>query len=517
MRKRELIKNVGSGWFSLGVNILVGIFLSPFILHRLGNTAYGAWILVFSVTGYYGLFDLGIRSSIVRYVSTYTATNDGEAVSRLINTALAVYTAIGAAAILTTVVLSGFLESLFRMPPGFLPTARLLFLMVGTAVALGFPVGVFTGILEGLNRFYFVNVTNVISTLLRAVLIVLALHFGYGLLTVALVTVSLPLVTAVLRAAIALRVVPLRFGWKYVDHTAFSEIARYTGVSFVLLIAYKLRFKTDEIVVSTMLSVAAVTYFSIGDRLVDYSAEVVGSLAQIFVPMSGQSDAQGDTNRLRTILIAGNRACALIIFPITATLTILGKSVITAWVGRGYARDCYPVMVTLLIPTTLALAQAASPRILYGMARHRSLAWVTGMEAAANLILSVILIRPLGIFGDALGTAIPLTCTMIFFMPRHLCRLLNVRVWFYLRQTYTLPLILCLPSVAVLLLMRRWFFAQTDLQVGLQIMIGLVPYGIGLMWAVSRGRIWEVPGIGDGSGLEEGLKTTFFEAPLEEP
>src|SRR5580658_1637146 len=70
MRKRELIKNVGSGWFSLGVNILVGIFLSPFILHRLGNTAYGAWILVFSVTGYYGLFDLGIRSSIVRYVST---------------------------------------------------------------------------------------------------------------------------------------------------------------------------------------------------------------------------------------------------------------------------------------------------------------------------------------------------------------------------------------------------------------------------------------------------------------
>jgi O-antigen/teichoic acid export membrane protein len=514
MRKRELIKNVGSSWFALGVNILVGIFLSPFILHRLGNTAYGAWILVFSVTGYYGLFDLGIRSSIIRYVSTYTATNDTEGVSRLINTALAVYTAIGVAAMATTLVLSGFLGSLFRMPSDFLPTARVLFLMVGTAVALGFPVGVFSGILEGLNRFYFVNVTNVVSTLLRALLIVLALHFGHGLLWVALITVTLPLLGAAVRAVIALRVLPLRFGRNYVDRGAFGEIARYSGISFILMIAYKLRFKTDEIVVSTMLSIAAVTYFSIGDRLVDYTGEVVSSLAQVFVPMSGQSDAKGDRERLRKILIAGNRACALIVFPLTATLIILGKSVITAWVGKGYVRACYPVMLTLLIPSTFALAQAASPRILYGMAKHRSLAWVTGMEAIANLILSVVLIRPLGILGDALGTAIPLTCTALFFMPRHLCRILNVRIGSFLQQAYTLPVLLCAPTVAVLVLMQRWFFARTYLQVALQILIGLIPYGLGLGWAISRGRIWEVDGMSARSELER-VETTSFEAPLE--
>jgi O-antigen/teichoic acid export membrane protein len=516
MRTRELIKNVGSSWFSLGVNILVGIFLSPFILHRLGNVAYGAWILVFSVTGYYGLFDLGIRSSIIRYVSTYTATNDTEGVSRLINTALAVYSAIGVAAILTTLVLSSFLGSLFRMPSGFLLTARLLFLMVGTAVALGFPAGVFSGILEGLNRFYFVNITNLISTLLRALLILLALHFGCGLLWVALITVTLPLVAAALRAVIALRVLPLRFGWKYVDRSAFSEIARYSGTSFILMIAYKLRFKTDEIVISTMLSVGAVTFFSIGDRLVDYTGEVVSSLAQIFVPMSGQSDATGDETRLRKILIAGNRACALIVFPITATLIILGKSVIAAWVGRDYVQASYPVMLTLLIPCTFAFAQAASPRILYGMAKHRSLAWVVAMEAIANLILSVLLIRPLGILGDALGTAIPLACTSLFFMPRHLCRILNVRVGFFLRQAYTLPVLLCAPMVVVLLLMKHWFFPRTYWQVGLEILIGLIPYGLGLAWAHSRGRVWEVDGLSARDELER-IETTSFESPMERP
>src|ERR1019366_87489 len=74
--KKQILKNVGSSWSALAVNVLVGIFLSPFILHRLGDAAFGVWVLIFSVTGYYGLFYLGIRSSIIRYVSKYTATGE---------------------------------------------------------------------------------------------------------------------------------------------------------------------------------------------------------------------------------------------------------------------------------------------------------------------------------------------------------------------------------------------------------------------------------------------------------
>src|SRR5438105_15469380 len=93
--KIEILKNVGSSWFALGVNVLVGIFISPYILHRLGDDAFGLWVLIFSVTGYYGLFDLGIRSSIVRYVAKYSTVNDDEQLNKLINTAMFAYGAIG--------------------------------------------------------------------------------------------------------------------------------------------------------------------------------------------------------------------------------------------------------------------------------------------------------------------------------------------------------------------------------------------------------------------------------------
>ena len=199
--KSQILKNVGSSWFALGVNVLVGIFLSPYILHRLGDTAFGLWILIFSATGYYGLFDLGIRSSIVRYVAKYSATEEQGELNRLANTALFSYSGIGLLTMAITLIASQYVDVIFRIPAQFAGTARWLLLMVGASVSLGFPLGMFGGILEGLQRFYLLNLTSTGSSLLRALLIVLALRRGRGLLTVAFITVSLPLVTNLINAA----------------------------------------------------------------------------------------------------------------------------------------------------------------------------------------------------------------------------------------------------------------------------------------------------------------------------
>lgn len=514
MRKLEIIKNVGSSWFSLGLNILVGIFLSPFILHRLGDSAYGIWVLIFSLTGYYGLFDLGIRSSVVRYVSKFTATGESEKLNRLVNTSLWSYTLIGAVAMLITFAGSSFVDSIFKIPAEFLTTARWLFLMVGTSVSLGFPLGIFSGILEGLQRFYFLNVTNVISSVLRAILIVIALQHGYGLLTVAIITVILPLLISILRAVITLRILPLKFHLKYFDRVSLREMASYSSATFVVMIAFKLRFKTDELVIGAFLSSTAITYFSIGDRLLDYASEVVSSLAQIFVPWSSQSEAKGDMHGLRRMFVLGNRACALIIFPISLILLILGKSVIQAWVGAKYVETSYPVLVILCIPMTLMLAQGASPRILFGIAKHRTLSWVVAIEAVTNLVLSILLIRPLGIVGDALGTAIPLTVTALYFFPRHLCRVLGMRITTFFREAYLLPLALCAPLVPVLFGLQRWYVARNYIQLAGQLLMAGTVYGLALLWAHRAGhllRARDLMPVGAATVGENGPASEFLE------
>jgi O-antigen/teichoic acid export membrane protein len=492
LEKQRIIKNIGSSWFALGNNIVVGIFLSPFILHRLGDTAFGIWVLIFSITGYYGLFDLGIRSSVVRYVSKSVATDSKEDLTKLINTSLFSYSFLGILSLAVTAVLTTHVDTLFRVPPEFHSTARWLMFMVGTSLALGFPLGVVGGFLEGLQRFDIINMTSVASSLVRAFLIVVSLQHGRGLLTIAFITIILPIIGSVVRGVIALRICPVQIGWRYVDRSTFRQIARYSSVTFTVMVATRLKFKTDEIVIGSMISAAAVTYFNIGARIIDYSGGVVQALAQTIFPMVSESEAKGDINRLRKIFVVGNRFCAFITLPISATLFILGKSVIEVWVGKKYVSTSYPILVILLLSTTIMWSQMASGRVLFGMSKHRTCSFVTRIEGIGNLILSVALVRPLGIIGDAIGTTIPLAFTGIYFMPRHLCQVLGIRLRHYLREAFALPLLITAPLVLVLLLMRRWFIPHNYRQLAVQLLIGGVVYGMGLLWVFSSKRTLKV-------------------------
>jgi len=501
IEKRQIIKNVGSTWFSLGCDVFVGLLLSPIILHWLGDTAFGIWVLIFSVTGYYGLFDLGIRSSVVRYVSKFVATDDVEDLAKLVNTALFTYSCLGALSFIVTGVLSIYVDQIFKIPPELHDQARWLLLIVGSAVGIGFPLGVVGGYLDGLQRFYVNNWANIAGDFARLGLILFAIHRGAGLIPIAAITVGAPLSISMLRAIVAYRIRPVPFGLKYVNRATLRTIVNYSSVTLIIMVATQLKFKSDNVVIATMISAAAVTYFSIGARIVNYGQQVVMALAQNFLPIASQSEATGNLDRLRKVFVAGNRFCAFTALPITAVLLGLGQSIIEVWVGKKYVATSYPILVILILSANLMWCQAASGRVLFGISKHRTWAFVTLSEGIVNLGLSIALVHYFqragrgpfyGIYGDALGTAIPLACTMTMFMPWHLCRQLGIRMRTYLHEAYTLPLLITMPLVGALLLMRRWFHPHNYRQLAVQMVIAGAVYGLGVLWVFLTKRAFKV-------------------------
>lgn len=491
LEKLQIVRNVSSSWLAVAVNVVVGIFLSPIVLHYLGDSAFGIWVLIFSITGHYGLFDLGIRASIVRYVSRFVATKDDEGLNRLVSTSLFAYSCIAVLTLAATIAFAPYVDTLFRIPAEFHSTAQWLLILVGAGVALGFPLGVTGGLLEGLQRFDIVNSTSIVATFVRAFLTLVVLHRGGGLLSLAWITVTIPLIVSAIRGVIVRHICALRVGWRYVNRETFRQMAGYSGITFMIILAGRLKFKTDEIIIGNMMSAAAITYFNVGGRIVDYAGEAVVGLAQIFIPMSSQTEASGDTDGLRRILIVGNRFSALAIFPICAMLIMLGQSIIEVWVGKKYVALGYPVLVILIVAMTTMWAQSASSRILWGISKHGTWAVVTLIEGISNIVLSIILIRPYGIVGDSFGTAIPLCCSMIFFLPGHVCRRLGVPIGTYLRGAYSLPLLLCGPMVLTTLLMKNWFVPHTYAQLSAHLAVAGLVYGVGLIWAFKTGRLTE--------------------------
>jgi O-antigen/teichoic acid export membrane protein len=150
------------------------------------------------------------------------------------------------------------------------------------------------------------------------------------------------------------------------------------------------------------------------------------------------------------------------------------------------------VLVVMIIPFALMLSQAASGRFLFGLGKHQTLAAIALIEGIANLILSIALVLPLGIVGDALGTAIPLSFTCIVFLPRHLKKQIGVPVRTFVREAYLLPILLTLPLVAALWLANRFFYPRNLIQLTLEILAVSSIYGLGLLWAYRTNRAFHV-------------------------
>src|SRR3984893_14220510 len=93
-------RNVLSNWATYLISGAISFFLSPFIVRHLGNSAYGIWVLLVSVTGYLGFLDLGIRGAVTRYVARFHAEGNHEQASRTVSSASGMFLIGGFAAII---------------------------------------------------------------------------------------------------------------------------------------------------------------------------------------------------------------------------------------------------------------------------------------------------------------------------------------------------------------------------------------------------------------------------------
>src|SRR5438309_440959 len=112
-RLRQIASNVLSNWVALAVTTLVGFFLAPFVVHRLGNVTYGVWVLISSLVSYMSLLDLGMRGAVTRFVSKGAAQQNVEEANRAVSGALWIRLWISVALITVAGLLAGGFKHVF--------------------------------------------------------------------------------------------------------------------------------------------------------------------------------------------------------------------------------------------------------------------------------------------------------------------------------------------------------------------------------------------------------------------
>lgn len=455
---KKLILGSGSRALALFANLIVGLYLMPFIVHTLGDRIYGYWALVATVIGYYGMLDLGIVSAVQYFVAKSIGEKKIINSNQIISTAFFAFLIFGVIMFFISILIACFsgiiIKDIYEAN-----LFRIVIIIMGIGFSIGFPCRVFMGIVSANLRFDLISLVSTICLVLRTILILIFLKNGLGIVGLACVTVFTDLILNILYFIIA-RAIHDKFNlsWSFVSYQTFKRIFSYSFYRFVTKVGDQLRFYFHAPIVASFIGINAVTHYSIASRLILYFIDIMvsffGLLAPFFSTLSGRKDEDG----MKRVFLFSTKLSIIFSTFIGTLLVLYGKAFITAWMGEEYT-DAYIPLVVLIIGILFDVSQFPSVSYLMGIAKHQILMYLILIEGIINLTLSLILVQYFNLIGVALGAAIAMIIFKLAVQPVYVCREVKISLTDYYFRV--LGSIIIITSSAIVL---PWIFIFRLLQ-----------------------------------------------------
>lgn len=498
MRFSLILRAVATSWVAVIANAAVGFLLTPYVLHHLGDEAFGLWVLVVTLVGYYGLFDGGVGSSILRFASRHKALGEQQRANEVVATAFYYYLGACAFVILATYFLVDPISRFFAVHHQVLSDFKSLFWLAGVVQGLTLPLVVFSASLEAAGRFDQVYLIRVGSLAVRVIAVIAVVRTGGGLFGVGAAVLLSQLLAYFVQVPLAIRANQgLSLHPKWVRKSAFQSMLRYGSISLTVGIAERLRGSICPVLIAKFLTPVAVTFFSLPMRILSLPTEGIGTMTEIVNPVSSELEARNDFAKLRELIQLSVQSAFLLLAPMAAFLFVFGRDLLTLWVGNEYA-STYRLLVLLTLGMGTAATQCCVQSMLFGIERHKPLIWYRLGEGLSITLLGSAALRIAGLEGFALVIAATLLLTSLILVPRHLCRILEMPLRTYLVEGCLKPCIAALPVAAAFLGLRSLLVVDTWSAILLALLAGGLVYALTMFVMLYSSQpfiAWLTPGI----------------------
>jgi O-antigen/teichoic acid export membrane protein len=478
-RLSPILRNILSNWLGFFVSTVVAFVLSPFIVRHLGNSGYGVWVLMLSLTGYLGLLDLGVRGAVTKYVAKFHAQKADEDASRVVSAALGIFIGAGALAVSVSLSLAFFVGHFFHIPESYQLAARVVMILTGVNIAISLVSGVGGGILAGRQRFDLVNIVEIAGTGLRTFLIVIALSRGRGLIALASIQLFASLTTGLAYFSLSFWLYPqLRIRLANVDRQSFRLIFSFSTYAFLLQAFVYLIFYTDSVVIGAFMPVSFVTFFAIAGSLTNYARALISGISTTISPLASALEASNQDAELQRLFLKGARSATATILPIALSFMLRGRSFIGLWMGPAYGDLSGRVLWILALALLFAGANYVAGGTMMGISKHKFMVPAYLCEALCNLAISITLVRSKGVIGVAWGTTLPSLAMSLFFWPMYVRHVLRVPIRTYVFSAWVLPGIAAVPFAVFTYAIEKWWPARNLLTFFLQVGVVLPIVGL---------------------------------------
>ena len=430
MKKLELsghllARNTVINFIGQAVPLLVGVITIPFIINGLGTERFGLLSLAWVILGYFTIFDLGLGRATTKYVAEALGKGEEEQIPRLVWTAVTVQAIFGLLGALILVGITPLLvERILNIPPALIAEAKATFYLLALSIPVVLVSSSFSGVLEAKQRFDLVNAVRVPSSISTYLLTLAGLFLGFQLPGIVALILFARFVALSAIVVLALKVFPKlkQFSASFALFPRLFAFGSWVTVSSIVgpILVY-----LDRFLIASLLSMAAVAYYTAPYEAVTRLWIIPASLIMTLFPAFSALEGIGDRQRLGTLFARSVKYTLLALAPIVLLLVLFAKEVLQIWLGSDFASQSALVLQILALGVLVNSLAHIPYALLQGGGRPDITAKFHLLELPFYVGIDWLLVSHWGIGGAAVAWTIrvALDTLLLFVAAFKVCKL----------------------------------------------------------------------------------------------
>jgi len=470
-RNNVLANFFGAGWLAL-----MSLAFIPFYIKLMGVEAYGIIGIFISLQAVFAVLDLGLSQSLGREMARLSVLPDGQV--QMANTARTlevVYCSVALFVGLLVALLSHYLAFYWLNPEGISrESLRTALCVMAFVVALRWPLNLYTGGMNGLQRQVSLNIILIVFSTLQSIGALLVLWLLSP-------TVHAFLAWQGFIALVQLLVFRTLF-WRLLSYKSpkFSmDVLRGVwdfafGMTGIALLATLLT-QIDKILLSKMLDLKAFGYYVFASAVAAVVFRFVTPVFTAYLPRFTQLVSLEDEPALVEEYHYASQIVALVVIPVTCVAAMFSKEILLVWTS-----DLQLVDNAWLLVSVLAIGNAINGLMNIPYALQLAHGWTRFamyINAVAVFILGPMIyfacLRWGSVGAASVWIALNSSYALIGIQIMHKKFLIGEK-WRWYRESLLLPAVT--GWAVVLLLGKLLIFSQADrfLNVGLLSFVSLI-------------------------------------------
>jgi O-antigen/teichoic acid export membrane protein len=383
------------------------LLAAPFLIHRLGISQYGLWMIASAVVGSSGLLSTGFSDMAVKYVAMYRSRGDWSGVVRVVQCSMGINLVLGTVIAALLWIAAPFAgHHVFKVSTD-LQSAFIRAIRIGSIVLVVRSLdSIFVSILRAYEQYRPAVQITVCTRALTLISAVMLAAYGRGLVDIMLATLTVNAGGMILQA-LAVR--------RHVGHVSFRPswndellpaVSAFGCFSWLQALSGIIFGQVDRLIVGALLGSSSVAYYSICTQA---AQPIHGLIASGFNFLFPHLSARHPTSRSRDFVSVVTVATCLNIANVILLclpLVLFSKAILTAWLGAPFAGQESTLLSVVAIGYALAGINVTGHYTLMAMGAIKYVMFLNLLAGAAMVGAITLLTSHYGLMGAAEGRLI---------------------------------------------------------------------------------------------------------------